>query len=115
MLQSLINFLPAIYQFRLVGAWSLKYSSKRNFLLNSCNSVFSSFLFGLGVGANFRPRPKSLISSLESCLDDMLIILGCVVARVCCPLFSLTPGVRCTFVVVVTGGLVGCSGCKDSP
>ena len=41
-------------------------------------SAFSSVVFGLGVGLNFKPRFNNFISAFESSREDKLIILGSV-------------------------------------
>ena len=41
-------------------------------------SVFSSVLFSLGVGVNFKPPINNFISAFESSREDKLTILGSV-------------------------------------
>ena len=53
----------------------LKYSTNHTFRVNSILSSFNSCMFGfVGVGVNFKPFSKSLVSCFVSFLVDRLII-----------------------------------------
>ena len=110
--QSLMDSSPTICHLHSVaGRWSIQVDVSFYWILECLFLVRFYSVLTLEW-----PRSNNLISSLDSSLDDILIILGCVVfAFSCCRPFCLTSAVRWRFVAVVWGSVGRSDGRNSFP